>query len=85
MHVVGHEAVSKDLKPRLSGILYYQLEITLSVIVPEEYIRATIAPLGDMVRKTWDHDSGDSGHEADPQGRSVPVSDIGGPMHLASD
>jgi hypothetical protein len=64
MDVVGHEAVCQRFEAVFLGILQQQLQISLAVVISEEDIFAAIAPLGEMVRNTWDDNPCDAWHAA---------------------
>jgi len=58
--VVGHEAVPLNRQSVALRLLAEQFQVNVVIVRDEEDILAVVAALGDVVRKTGQHDAGDA-------------------------
>jgi len=64
VNVVGHQAPGPHLDPGRDAIGGEQVAIKRIVAAGKEGLRTAIAALGDVMRMTWDNDTGKTGHAA---------------------
>jgi hypothetical protein len=62
MHVVGHEAIRKELQAKELRLFGQQFEVQPAVIVRAKDIHRPHPALGEVVWMPWQHDPRYSGH-----------------------
>jgi hypothetical protein len=64
MHVIAHEAISKNGAIPLAGVGGKQAKIRVNVFITKEHRFSVVASVHDMVRESGGHGSGYSGHRS---------------------
>lgn len=69
VNVLGHEAVSPEAQRSVVGVVPQEVEIEAIVLGIEEDLLALVSALGDVVRKIFKDNPGDSRHRRYSGGR----------------
>ena len=63
MHMVCHQAIRENVHPLPAAVRLKQVQINMPVPVREEDVLPAVSPLGHMMRRIRNNDSGNTWHE----------------------